>query len=98
MHYIYETRTDYPEYNQLKNEAGGIIPIDTDNRDYAQYLIDVAEDPSCRTTVDMTPVPTVDELRIAAYGSIGDQLDEIYHDVDAWRVRIKAVKDNNPKG
>jgi hypothetical protein len=47
--------------------------------------------------VDDTPVPTVDELRIAAYGSIGDQLDEIYHDVDAWRVRIKEVKTDNPK-
>jgi hypothetical protein len=36
--------------------------------------------------------------RRAAYGDIGDQLDEIYKDIDAWKVRIKAVKDANPKG
>jgi len=36
--------------------------------------------------------------RRTAYGDIGDQLDEIYKDLDAWKVRIKAVKDANPKG
>ena len=35
--------------------------------------------------------------RKAAYGDIGDQLDEIYKDLDAWKVRIKSVKDANPK-
>jgi len=36
--------------------------------------------------------------RKAAYGDIGDQLDEIYKDIDAWKARIKAIKDANPKG
>ena len=40
---------------------------------------------------------TVRATRRAAYGDIGDQLDEIYKDIDAWKVRIKAVKDANPK-
>ena len=40
---------------------------------------------------------TVRATRKAAYGDIGDQLDEIYKDIDAWKVRIKAVKDANPK-
>ena len=35
--------------------------------------------------------------RKAAYGDIGDQLDEIYKDIDAWKTRIKAIKDANPK-
>jgi hypothetical protein len=35
--------------------------------------------------------------RKAAYGDIGEQLDEIYKDIDAWKTRIKAVKDANPK-
>ena len=35
--------------------------------------------------------------RRAAYGDIGDQLDEIYKDIDAWKTRIKSVKDANPK-
>jgi hypothetical protein len=39
----------------------------------------------------------VDATRRAAYGDIGDQLDEIYHDIDAWRTRIQGIKTNNPK-
>ena len=35
--------------------------------------------------------------RRAAYGDIGDQLDEIYKDIDSWKARIKSVKDANPK-
>jgi len=39
----------------------------------------------------------VDATRISQYGSWGDQLDEIYHDIEAWKTRIQSVKDNNPK-
>jgi len=31
------------------------------------------------------------------YGDIGEQLDEIYKDIDAWKTRIKKIKDDNPK-
>ena len=31
------------------------------------------------------------------YGDIGEQLDEIYKDIDAWKARIKKIKDDNPK-
>ena len=32
------------------------------------------------------------------YPSIGDQLDDIYHNgIDGWKATIKAVKDANPK-
>ena len=40
---------------------------------------------------------TVDATRRQAYGSWNDQLDEIFHDIDAWKTRIQGVKDNNPK-
>jgi len=40
----------------------------------------------------------VDATRRQAYGSWGDQLDEIYHDIEAWKTRIQTIKDNNPKG
>ena len=40
---------------------------------------------------------TVRSTRKAAYGDIGDQLDEIFKDIDAWKTRIQAVKDANPK-
>ena len=36
--------------------------------------------------------------RKAAYGDIGDQLDEIYKDIDVWKARIAAIKSNNPLG
>ena len=39
----------------------------------------------------------VDATRVKAYGNIADQLDEIYHDIDAWRTRIAKVKTDNPK-
>ena len=39
----------------------------------------------------------VDAIRRNAYGDIGDQLDEIYHDIDAWKTRIAQVKADNPK-
>ena len=35
--------------------------------------------------------------RKSAYGGIGDQLDEIYKDIDAWKTRIAKVKSDNPK-
>ena len=35
--------------------------------------------------------------RKVAYGDIGEQLDEIYKDIDAWKARIKSIKDANPK-
>ena len=55
-------------------------------------------------TLDMSAVnawvdpDTYKYNRVAAYPSIAEQLDEIYHNgIDAWKVKIKAVKDANPK-
>ena len=35
--------------------------------------------------------------RAVAYDPIPEQLDQIYHDIDGWKKRIKAVKDKYPK-
>ena len=40
---------------------------------------------------------TVKNTRKVAYGDIGDQLDEIFKDIDAWKARIQGIKDANPK-
>ena len=40
---------------------------------------------------------TVRSTRRTAYGDIGEQLDEIYKDIDSWKARIKSIKDANPK-
>ena len=35
--------------------------------------------------------------RKSLYGDIGDQLDEIFKDIDTWKARIQKIKDDNPK-
>ena len=35
--------------------------------------------------------------RANAYDPISEQLDQIYHDMDGWKAKIKAVKDKYPK-
>ena len=40
---------------------------------------------------------TVRSTRKKEYGDIGEQLDEIYKDIDAWKARIKSIQDANTK-
>ena len=35
--------------------------------------------------------------RASAFDPIPEQLDQIYHDIDGWKAKIKAVKDKYPK-
>ena len=35
--------------------------------------------------------------RALAYDPIPEQLDQIYHDMDGWKAKVKAVKDKYPK-
>tara|TARA_R100000458_G_C8107836_1_gene131851 strand:+ start:271 stop:561 length:291 start_codon:yes stop_codon:yes gene_type:complete len=35
--------------------------------------------------------------RAKSYDPIPEQLDQIYHDIDGWKAKIKAVKDKYPK-
>ena len=39
----------------------------------------------------------VDATRRAEYGTWNQQLDEMYHDFDAWKARIAQIKADNPK-
>ncbi len=40
---------------------------------------------------------TWQEKRVEEYGGIGSQLDEIFHNITAWRTRIAKVKNKYPK-
>ena len=40
---------------------------------------------------------TVDATRREGYGTWNQQLDEMYHDFEAWKTRIAGVKSKNPK-
>ena len=35
--------------------------------------------------------------RVNEYGRWGDQLDEMFHNFDAWKTRIQSIKDKYPK-
>lgn len=35
--------------------------------------------------------------RLSEYGNISDQLDEQFHDFNAWKARIQSVKNKYPK-
>ena len=77
---------------------GASIPADPANSDYANYLEWVA-DGNTATAADAIPDPTYQENRVAEYPSIGDQLDDIYHNgLTKWKANIKVIKDKYPKG
>ena len=48
--------------------------------------------------IDRIANMTYADKRSAEYPSIGEQLDDIYHNgIDGWKTTIKAVKDKYPK-
>jgi len=98
MPYIEHIKDDSFDHYSDGDKSFGISP---GNTDYEQMLLDIAADPTCITEQDDTPIPTVDDLRIAAYGSFGEQADMQYWDAvnstTTWVDHIAAVKLNNPK-
>ncbi len=77
------------------------IPPAVGNTDYDNMLAEVEDGTSTIEEVDDTPVTTYADARIAAYGSIGDQLDMQYHDAvnstTTWQDHVAAIKAANPK-
>ena len=69
----------------------------------AEWNLDIAQPTDAQLASYETAANTaesnaqVDATRRQAYGDIGEQLDEIYHDIDAWRTRIQGIKTDNPK-
>ena len=68
-----------------------------------EWNLDIAQPTDAQLSEHETAANTeeannvVRATRKAAYGDIGEQLDEIYKDIDAWKARIKSIKDANPK-
>ena len=69
-----------------------------------EWNLDIAQPTDAQLTEQETSANTeeanneVRATRKALYGDIGEQLDEIYSDIDGWKARIKSIKDANPKG
>ena len=68
-----------------------------------EWNLDIAQPTDAQLSEHETAANTeeannvVRSTRRTAYGDIGEQLDEIYKDIDAWKARIKSIKNNNPK-
>tara|TARA_B100000470_G_scaffold198717_1_gene169446 strand:- start:299 stop:532 length:234 start_codon:yes stop_codon:yes gene_type:complete len=75
--------------NESKMVNGKIIELtDAEMQELTQLRADEKEKLDARAWKDN---------RIIKYGSWQDQLDEIFHDIDAWKTRIAKVKTDNPK-
>jgi hypothetical protein len=81
----------------LQNDSNGL-------GDYIkEWNLDIAQPTDAQLSAQESAADTeeannnVRATRKAAYGDIGEQLDEIYKDIDAWKTRIKSIKDANPK-
>ena len=68
-----------------------------------EWNLDIAQPTDAQLSAQESAADTeeannqVRSTRRSAYGDIGDQLDEIYKDIDSWKARIKSIKDANPK-
>ena len=68
-----------------------------------EWNLDIAQPTTAQLSAQESAANTeeannvVRSTRRTAYGNIGEQLDEIYKDIDAWKARIKSIKDANPK-
>jgi len=70
--------------------------LNEEDKNLAESRLKIIEEKNVEVVADAKSKEWIPN-RKAGYGSVEDQLDEIYHDIDAWRARIKAVKDSNPK-
>ena len=68
-----------------------------------EWNLDIAQPTDAQLSAQESAADTeeannqVRSTRRSAYGDIGEQLDEIYKDIDSWKARIKSIKDANPK-
>ncbi len=79
-------------------KGNSYIPTDPENKDYQQFIKDVAEQGIDIVEGPDVVQPSYAELRAPEYPPIADQLDKIYHSgVTAWKKDIKEIKDKHPK-
>ena len=84
-----------------KNDGNLIINFTRNlaNRDYQQFIQDVAEQGFDIVEGADVVQPSYADLRREDYPPIEEQLDKIYHSgVNAWKAQIKEIKDRHPKG
>ena len=88
---------DFTKDVMLQDDSDGKGPY------IKEWNLDIAQPTNAQLSAQESAADTeeannqVRNTRRIAYGDIGDQLDEIYKDIDAWKARIKKIKDDNPK-
>jgi len=87
---------DFLKDVRLQDDGDGVVYIKEWNVAEAQPT-DAQLDALDAQATTLESNNQVDSTRRTAYGSWNDQLDEIYHDIDAWKARLQTIKTNNPK-
>ena len=91
------SNVDFMKNVMLQDDSDGKGPY------IKEWNLDIAQPSDAQLSAQESAADTeeanniVRATRKVAYGDIGDQLDEIYKDIDAWKARIKKIKDDNPK-
>ncbi len=93
-----KTVSEFKQNIILQNDSDG-------NRDYIKtWNVSGLAKPTDEQLATYESAATTEEnnviikrTRKSAYGDIGEQLDEIYKNIDSWKARIKSIKDANPK-
>ena len=78
-------------YSILNTELNCVIPTDSNNTDYLQFVDDIYEKGTGIVEgADYVGVTTYTDARKAEYPPLEEQLDKIYHSgIDAWKADIK---------
>jgi len=88
---------DFKEEVILNDDGDGVVYIAEWNATDKPKPTDEQLDALASDAIKLKNNEIIKATRKAAYGDIGEQLDEIYKDIDAWKARIKKIKDDNPK-
>ena len=95
---VYLGRTpDFKEEVIINDDGDGKAYIQTWNAKDKAKPTDEQLDALASDATKLKNNEIIKATRKTAYGDIGEQLDEIYKDIDAWKARIKSIKDANPK-
>jgi len=89
--YIAEATTEINAAKPINKNSNGEV-IELSDAEYDAKITALA------TQKDYVANQSYKDKRAAAYPSIADQLDDMFHNgFDAWKATIQEVKDDNPK-
>ena len=91
-----KTKDEFKDNIVLQNDGSGDYIRTWNVSGLAQPTAEQLDAADAQATTDFNN-NRVDRTRRRAYGNWKDQLDEIYHDIDAWKARLLSIKDSNPK-